>query len=84
MVETKLSSHHPASMAARVANRLRPSNDHATADEGVCVGTGPTRTHTTIHKSGNQQQHGAGRKGEVGTQALARPSAQMAKKGYER
>jgi hypothetical protein len=73
-VEVKLRGDQPQTMAARVAKRLQPSNDKSTADEGVCVGTGPTRTHTTIHKSGQQAQ----------SKRLGNPSAQMKKEGYER
>ena len=56
MVENK---HQAKSMAQRVADRLKQSNDMATANTHSVHGTGPTRTHTTIHHSGFQAQ-GAG------------------------
>jgi hypothetical protein len=42
----------------RIANRLKPSNDLETANAHSVHGTGPTRTHTTIHRSGHQHQYG--------------------------
>jgi hypothetical protein len=42
---------------ARLAKRLRPSNDQATADTFVTHGSSPTRTHTSIHRSGQNPQH---------------------------
>jgi hypothetical protein len=42
---------------ARLAKRLRPSNDQQTADTFVTHGSSPTRTHTSIHRSGQNLQH---------------------------
>ena len=38
----------------RIADRMRPSNEHSSADHHTSHGTGPTRTVTTIHHSGSQ------------------------------
>jgi hypothetical protein len=46
-------------MEKRIADRLRPSNDHGTADHSASHGSGPTRTHSTVHHSGGQGAHGA-------------------------
>jgi hypothetical protein len=51
------------SMAERIADRLKNSGDAAHADVSVVHGTGPTRTHTNLHYS-RQQQYGEGRPGE--------------------
>jgi len=48
------------SMEKRIADRLRPSNEHGTADHRSVQGTGPTRVHTTIHHSGQNKPHGGG------------------------
>jgi hypothetical protein len=48
------------SMEARIAARLRGSNDHATADHHVVSGSGPTRASHTIHRSGGQGTHSDG------------------------
>jgi hypothetical protein len=50
MTEVK---HGPKSMAQRIADRLKPSNDTANADIVTTHGTGPTRTTTSIHHSAN-------------------------------
>jgi hypothetical protein len=42
---------------ARIAKRLRPSNDEQTADTHTTMGTGPTRVHHTVHRSGTNLQH---------------------------
>jgi hypothetical protein len=42
---------------ARIAKRLRPSNDEQTADTHTTMGTGPTRVHHTIHRSGQNLVH---------------------------
>jgi hypothetical protein len=42
------------SMAQRISDRLKPSNDMSHATTVVHKGTGPTRTITTVHSSGNQ------------------------------
>jgi hypothetical protein len=42
---------------ARLAKRLRPSNDQQTADTFVTHGSSPTRTHTSIHRSGTNLHH---------------------------
>lgn len=58
---------HPKSQDQRIADRLKPSNDMATANVHSVHGTGPTRTHTTVHHSGNQAQgpgHGPVNTGE--------------------
>jgi hypothetical protein len=41
---------------------LKPSGDIAHADHHAVHGTGPTRTHTEVHNSRNQQ-YGEGRPG---------------------
>jgi hypothetical protein len=48
----------PKSDAERIADRLKGSNDTSTADTVAQHGTGPTRTVTTVHRSGHQHQHG--------------------------
>jgi hypothetical protein len=48
MVEVK---HSGKSMEQRVADRLKSSGDTAHSDHHAVHGTGPTRTHTTIHNS---------------------------------
>ncbi len=45
-------------MEQRIANRLRPSNDHSTAAHAAVHGSGPTRTVTTVHHGGNVKAHG--------------------------
>jgi hypothetical protein len=42
-----------ATPEARIANRLKPSCDIKHADHYVVKGTGPTRTASAIHESGN-------------------------------
>jgi hypothetical protein len=42
---------------ARITKRLRPSNDEQTADSHTTMGTGPTRVHHTVHRSGTNLQH---------------------------
>jgi hypothetical protein len=42
---------------ARIAKRLRPSNDLQTADTHVQLGSSPTRTHHTVHRSGQNLRH---------------------------
>ena len=56
MVEVKLSG---KPMAQRIADRLRHSNGHGTADHHHVAGSGPTRTHSTVHHSGSNAAHGA-------------------------
>jgi hypothetical protein len=46
------------SMSQRIADRLKPSNDHRSADDHASHGSGPTRTHTTVHRSGGQHSGG--------------------------
>ena len=46
---------------ARIAKRLRPSNDEQTASTHVVQGSGPTRTHHTIHHGSSQKLHEDGR-----------------------
>ena len=56
-------SHHSgATPEARIANRLRNSGDAAHADHHAVHGTGPTRTHTNIDHSRNEQ-YGDGEQG---------------------
>ncbi len=62
-VEIKKHPDHPEDMAARVAKRLKPSN-LPSADVHVQHGTGPTRTHTSIHHSATEHQHGPVKAGE--------------------
>jgi hypothetical protein len=76
MVEVR---HSGKSMEQRIADRLKPSGDAAHADHHAVHGTGPTRAHTFIHHSRNQQEGPdakgtgilgedrgpAGRKGEI-------------------
>jgi precorrin-6x reductase len=50
--------------AQRIADRLKGSNDHSTAETIAHHGTGPTRTITTVHRSGHQHQHGPAHSGE--------------------
>jgi hypothetical protein len=40
-------------MQERINKRLRPSNDLKNADVVLHQGNSPTRTHTSIHQSGN-------------------------------
>jgi hypothetical protein len=42
---------------ARITKRLRPSNNEETADTHVVMGTGPTRVHHTVHRSGQNLHH---------------------------
>jgi hypothetical protein len=57
-------SHHAgATPEARIANRLRNSGGEE-ADHHAVHGTGPTRTHTNIHTTGNVLQRGPDHKGE--------------------
>jgi hypothetical protein len=42
------------SMEQRIANRLRNSGEGSGADTSVQHGTGPTRTHTNIHRGASQ------------------------------
>jgi hypothetical protein len=45
-------------MAARIAKRLRPSNEQTTAQTKTQTGTGSSRTSHSIHLSGSQAKHG--------------------------
>jgi hypothetical protein len=60
MVEVK---HSGKSMDQRIADRLKNSGDTVHADHHSVHGTGPTRAHTQIHNSRNQQ-YGQGHPGE--------------------
>ena len=53
MSEIKTHPQHPASMAERIAQRLRNSGDARHADVVAEHGEGPTRTFTNIHHSAN-------------------------------
>ena len=62
-------SHHAgATPEARIASRLKNSGDVANADHHAVHGTGPTRTHTNIDHSRNEQ-YGEGVHGDsiIGT-----------------
>ena len=50
------------SMSARIAARMKPSNEKATASETTVHGHGPQRVVSTIHHSGSNKSHG----GELG------------------
>ena len=64
MGEVKYNPHHSGnSPEQRVAARLKTSGDTANADRSVVHGTGPTRTHTNIDHSRNEQ-YGEGHPGE--------------------
>jgi hypothetical protein len=63
--EIKLTS-GKGSMSQRIADRLKPSNEKATAAETTVHGSGPTRVHTSLHHSGQQAAHGGGRDSEGG------------------
>jgi len=54
--------HAGATPEARIANRLRNSGGEE-ADHHAVHGTGPTRTHTNIHSTGNVLQRGPDAKG---------------------
>jgi hypothetical protein len=54
-VKYNTSHHAGATPEARIANRLRNSGDLAHADHHAVHGTGPTRTHTNIDHSRNEQ-----------------------------
>jgi hypothetical protein len=41
----------------RIADRLKPSNEMASATTHVQQGTGPTRTHHTVHHGSSQKLH---------------------------
>jgi hypothetical protein len=45
----------------RIRDRLKPSNEMATATTHVQQGSGPTRTHHTIHHGSTQKFHDDGR-----------------------
>jgi hypothetical protein len=55
--EPKLTS-GKGDMNARIAARLRPSNEHSTAQHHAVQGSGPTRASHTVHVSGSQRSHG--------------------------
>jgi hypothetical protein len=57
-------SHHAgATPEARIANRLRNSGGEE-VDHHAVHGTGPTRTHTNVHATGNVLQRGKDHPGE--------------------
>ena len=58
-----ISHHAGATPEARIANRLRNSGGEEAHHHAV-HGTGPTRTHTNIHSTGNVLQRGSDNKGE--------------------
>jgi hypothetical protein len=47
------------SQSQRITDRLKPSNDMGTANVHSVQGSGPTRVHSTVHRTGHQAQ-GAG------------------------
>jgi hypothetical protein len=51
LVEIKITSDNPSSMAERIEKRTRNSGDHANADEVKRVGHSPNRTFTNVHRS---------------------------------
>ena len=56
-------SHHAgATPEARIANRLKNSGDAANSDHHAVHGTGPTRTHSNVDNSRNEQ-YGQGQSG---------------------
>jgi hypothetical protein len=67
-VEIKTNPRYPSSMEERIRNRLKPSAEpqRSPGAPQVTVGTGPTRTVTTIHHTANTRQHGEGHSGEGG------------------
>ena len=62
-VKYNTSHHAGATPEARIASRLRNSGDAKHADHSVVHGTGPTRTHSNVFNSRNQQ-YGEGHPGE--------------------
>lgn len=52
--------YHGPGPEQRIAARLKPSNDHSTADHHHVAGSGARRTVSTIHGSGSQAAHGHG------------------------
>lgn len=54
----------PKSDAQRIVDRLKPSSSPEAAHTSVTHGSGPTRTVTTVHKSGHQHHHGPANPGE--------------------
>jgi hypothetical protein len=65
MTEIKTHRDHPSSMEQRIRDRLKPSAEpQRGAGPQVTVGSGPTRTVTTIHHTANTRQHGQGDPGE--------------------
>jgi hypothetical protein len=66
-MEMKRSELKPPSQAQRIVDRLKQSNDMATANLHSVQGSGPTRVHMTVHRSGHQAQgegHGPVHHGE--------------------
>lgn len=53
MPTIKTCSDHPASMAQRVADRLKPSAGKGSGDVQVTHGASPNRVVTTIHHAAN-------------------------------
>ena len=74
MTEIKTHRDHPASMEARITNRLRNSGDTAHADVVVQKGSSPNRTFTNIHHSRVHTQGGPN-KGEPGIDGRMRGPA---------
>jgi hypothetical protein len=76
MVEVHIHPDHPHSMEERIKRRLRPSAEpqRGSGDQAI-VGSGPNRTITTIHNSGNMRQHGPDNKGEGGIDGKSRGPA---------
>jgi hypothetical protein len=69
----------PKSDAERISARLNPSCAPEARQSYVVTGSGPTRTCTSVHRSGFQSQHGEVRQGE-GT-IVGSPNKPMPNKG---
>jgi hypothetical protein len=73
MTEVKTHRDHPASMEQRIRDRLKPSAEpQRGAGPQVTLGSGPTRTVTTIHHAANTRQHGEVNSGEPDIQGVKR------------
>jgi hypothetical protein len=75
MVEIKTHRDHPASMAERINNRLKPSAGADAGDVQVTRGSSPNRTITTIHHRASTRQHGEVNRGEPGVDGKLRGPA---------
>lgn len=68
MTEVKYNKDHHAGATpeARIANRMRNSGEGSGASSHVVHGTGPTRSHTNLHSTGNVKAHGELGDGDMG------------------